>query len=525
MQPLSFLVPCFAMLFTASSMAGVAEGIDFFKRGQFKEARAELEPDAEAGNIEAMSYVGELYLRGLGGPRNELKAREFILKAADVGKSPRAIYQLGLMHLNGNLVARDEAKGIDLVQKAAEASHPSAQFMLGLWLFRGINGFAKDLNAALAWFKVASNQKDPDAMNWMGLYAEDGLAGTPKDLLVALDWYRKSAELRNANASYSVGRIYIYGLGVERDFAEGVKWLRRAALFGDANAFALLGRIYEQGTLGAAKDLGVAAAWYGAAPGNPTNPNVKASRDGYDRIAKLLGPEFIEQEKRGKAAVGQELIRTATETVASINQAQARRGIYGSGVFVSKNGDLITNEHVIQGCERIRINPQRLEAKLIAKDVKNDLALLRVEGGAPPAASVRLGRGVRSGDEVIAVGYPLKGLLSSGPIVTNGIVNALSGASNDSSNFQFSATVQPGSSGGGVWDRDGLLVGLVKARYLSTTAANAQNVNFGVNLSIVMGFLDNNAIDYVGKPASSGKLSIASATELANKSTAQVECY
>ena len=153
-----------------------------------------------------------------------------------MGKSPRAIYQLGLMHLNGNLVARDEAKGIDLVQKAAEASHPSAQFMLGLWLFRGINGFAKDLNAALAWFKVASNQKDPDAMNWMGLYAEDGLAGTPKDLLVALDWYRKSAELRNANASYSVGRIYIYGLGVERDFAEGVKWLRRAALFGDANA-------------------------------------------------------------------------------------------------------------------------------------------------------------------------------------------------------------------------------------------------------------------------------------------------
>ncbi len=513
-------------LYATLAFSGVAEGIDFYQRGQYKEARTELEPAAMAGNMEAMAYLGDLYLRGLGGARNELKAREYITMAATDGKLPRAIHQLGLMYVNGNLVTRDETKGVDLIQKAAEASHPPSQFMLGLWLYRGTYGFAKDPNAALAWFKAAANQKDPDGMNWLGLYAESGQANVPKDMLVALDWYRKAAELKNANAAYNVGRIYVDGLGVQSDLAEGLKWLRRAAIFGDTYAFILLGRIYEQGLSGAAKDLGIAAGWYGAVPVSASSTTQRASRDAYDRISKLLGSEFAEQERRGKAVVGQEMMRSVAENILNNTQTQTRRGVYGSAVFVSKNGDVLTNEHVIQGCERIRINPQRIDVKVIAKDVKNDLALLRIEGSTtPPAAQFRLGRGIRSGDEVIAVGYPLKGLLSSGPVVTNGIVNALSGAANDSSNFQLSATVQPGSSGGGVWDRDGLFVGLVKARYLSTSTVNAQNINFGINLATIMGFLDNNAVDYGGKAAGSGKLSIAATTELANKSTAQIECY
>ena len=92
---------------------------------------------------------------------------------------------------------------------------------------------------------------------------------------------------------------------------------------------------------------------------------------------------------------------------------------------------------------------------------------------------------MRLGDDIIAIGYPLKGVLSSGAVVTTGIVNAMSGVNDDTSAFQISATVQPGSSGGPIFDRSGNLVGIVRARLLSNTQANPQNVNFGINLATV----------------------------------------
>ena len=142
-----------------------------------------------------------------------------------------------------------------------------------------------------------------------------------------------------------------------------------------------------------------------------------------------------------------------------------------------------------------------------------------------PPAKLRSGRGLRLGDDVVTIGYPLRGLLSYGPIVTMGIVNAMSGVNNDTSAFQMSATVQPGSSGGPIFDRSGLLVGLVRARLTSTSAANVQNVNFGINLATVQGFLDAHSVDYgFGLPASS-VAAVGDMVAAAQKSTVQIECY
>ncbi len=91
------------------------------------------------------------------------------------------------------------------------------------------------------------------------------------------------------------------------------------------------------------------------------------------------------------------------------------------------------------------------------------LALLRVEGGSLAAMKFRSGKGLRMGDELLVMGYPLPGILSSGAVVTTGIVNALSGVSDDTSGFQLSAAVPPGSSGGPFFDHNGLLVGIVHA--------------------------------------------------------------
>jgi serine protease Do len=110
-------------------------------------------------------------------------------------------------------------------------------------------------------------------------------------------------------------------------------------------------------------------------------------------------------------------------------------------------------------------------------------------------------------------------------VVTSGIVNAMSGFNNDTSGFQMSATVQPGSSGGPVFDRQGALVGIVRARLLTTTPVNAQNVNFAINLGTLTGFLDAHSVDYQAAAADAQSVSVGDIVSKTNPATIQVECY
>jgi len=161
----------------------------------------------------------------------------------------------------------------------------------------------------------------------------------------------------------------------------------------------------------------------------------------------------------------------------------------------------------------------------VAKDAVNDLALLRVEGAAVPPLRVRFARPLRLGEELVAIGYPLRGLLSSGPIVTTGIVNALSGVNDDTSAFQMSATVQHGSSGGPIVDNTGALTGVVRSRIEAVNPVGAQNVNFGINTNTVIGFLDSHGVEYQASPSNAKPQSVADVTAQAQKSTVGVECY
>jgi len=99
--------------------------------------------------------------------------------------------------------------------------------------------------------------------------------------------------------------------------------------------------------------------------------------------------------------------------------------------------------------------------RAVSSDTSNDLALLQ-----GPAASFKSfakirDRSIRSGDSVVAIGYPYHGLLSSDFTVTTGIVSSLSGIMNDMRYLQISAAVQPGDSGGPRLDTGGLIIGMV----------------------------------------------------------------
>jgi TPR repeat protein len=177
---------CLAAFASLNAHAGMAAGLDAFKKGQYADARREVSDLASQGDADAMALMGEMLMSGLGGSRDELKARQYILQAHEKG-SLRATYTLGYLHLQGNLVAKDQAKGIELVKAAAEKSHPEAQSLLGAWIATGSRGMAKDEAIALTWFKPAAEREEPVAMYWMGWLHEEGKGGLPQDKLLALD--------------------------------------------------------------------------------------------------------------------------------------------------------------------------------------------------------------------------------------------------------------------------------------------------------------------------------------------------
>jgi S1-C subfamily serine protease len=138
----------------------------------------------------------------------------------------------------------------------------------------------------------------------------------------------------------------------------------------------------------------------------------------------------------------------------------------GSGVVVNTNGAILTNAHVVEHCTQITVlasSGDSATAGLIARDERNDLALLRSKLPFSFSASFREGP-IRAGEAVVALGYPLAGLLATTANLTVGNISALAGLGDDSRYLQISVPVQPGNSGGPLLDGSGNLVGIVSAK-------------------------------------------------------------
>jgi uncharacterized protein len=175
----------------------------------------------------------------------------------------------------------------------------------------------------------------------------------------------------------------------------------------------------------------------------------------------------------------------------------------GTGFFVTADGDVVTNAHVIENCSTIRVTTDQgatAAARVIARDMRNDLALLNTGLIAKKTAAFRTS--IRLGEAVEAFGYPLTEVLAKSGNFTLGNVSALVGIGEDSRYLQISAPVQPGNSGGPLLDQSGNLVGVVTAKLnalklmLATNGDIPQNVNFAIKASIVTNFMDANGVAY-----------------------------
>lgn len=198
----------------------------------------------------------------------------------------------------------------------------------------------------------------------------------------------------------------------------------------------------------------------------------------------------------------------------------------GSSVLVSQEGYLITNEHVIAGCASLNavgVGP----VTAVGHDKINDLALLKSNTKIAAEPLPLSATAARLGEEVIAIGYPLQGILG-GLNVTNGIVSGLSGLGNNSTELQFTAPIQPGNSGGALLDRSGALVGIVSSKLndrvaFGTAGFVPQGVNFALRREVVQTFLSAQSVKPVLADGKSQR-SIEDIAELARKSVFPIEC-
>lgn len=342
------------------------------------------------------------------------------------------------------------------------------------------------------------------------------------------------AEQGNDSAQTCLGSLYLGGLGVRRDTNQGVKWLSRAAEQGNTRAQSFLGLAYWYGD-GVPQDYVVGYSWFNIAARYGASQIVEVR----DHMASQLTTEQL--------AEGQRLAREwrpTREGSLSGNEEppgeRAEAGVTGTGFVVSKEGHVITNHHVVADCTDLYVTsggrPKTAEeidafldpVAVIAQDAQNDLALLKMSGQVRAVATFRSGKGVRQGDGVVVVGYPLHGLLAAGPSVTVGNISALAGPGDDTRLFQITAPVQPGNSGGPLLDESGNVIGLVVAKLDAIAVATAtgdipQNVNFAISATIARAFLDAHGINYQAG-TSVKKVGTADIAEAAKRFTVLVEC-
>lgn len=170
--------------------------------------------------------------------------------------------------------------------------------------------------------------------------------------------------------------------------------------------------------------------------------------------------------------------------------------ITGTGFFITRNGYLVTNHHVVKDSRVLRVQTAEglLNAALVRVDPTSDLALLKV-AGTYDALPVVSSRAARLGATVATVGFPNVGLQGFEPKVSKGNISSLAGIQDDVKFFEISVPVQPGNSGGSLFDERGNVVGIVSAQLnqkiaLERTGALVQNVNYAVKSSYLLGFLE-----------------------------------
>ena len=178
------------------------------------------------------------------------------------------------------------------------------------------------------------------------------------------------------------------------------------------------------------------------------------------------------------------VVRIETEIEVSSFYGPSTSMSQGSGVIISEDGYIITNNHVIEGATNVNVftvDNTKYSATLVGTDAKSDIAVIKIEANDLPFATFADSDEVKIGYDAIAIGNPL----GTGISVTNGIISALHKEitiEHETMNlFQTNAEINSGNSGGGLFNINGELIGIVNAKTTgSMTSANVEGLGYAI---------------------------------------------
>lgn len=392
--------------------------------------------------------------------------------------------------------------------------------------------------------------KYPAEIRFRHYYAR-GLAKLGKLQDVAAVFHRLH-EMGDVQASYQLGNLY-YDDRWPTKPSLGYRYLRYAADRGHANAQHQLTFKYTAGD-GVREDYAQAYIWGSI-----------AANSGVENAVETTSVNSVILEE-SELALARTIIKTwepiASPNVQVVGKAPRRRlpsqapkkkstnrSTSGSGFVVTKLGHIITNAHVVKNCRNIQVGShpnQRVNAELISTDRPNDLALLRQRSASrsvrnnsliePTGINIgerNLSGSLRSndvvlGEKVIVAGFPFGSIISKSIKITSGIVSSTVGFGDNTGQFQLDAAVQPGNSGGPIFDNGGNIVGIVVSRINKLKMAKAigvipENSNFGIKASIVRTFLASHGLSIKGT-SKRNTIPTEQIAKLAEKQTVIVRC-
>jgi len=501
------------LLLPALAKAGFDEGVAAYERGDYRTAFREFFRLALAGDPSAQFYLGVMYDYGEGVPQNYAGAVYWYRRAGDQGHA-KAQFNLGVLYHFRMGVPQNHAEAVRWYRLAAEQGLAQAQAFLGAMYADGEGVPQHDVQAYM-WLNLAAAGETDGELRDKLAEARDRVAArlSPAQRAqaqkMARNW-RPTVAARSEGGASAVGgaqRNEPPASRVERetrDLQEEVRRLQaRLRIKLVQERLAELG--YDPGPVDGIVGPRTRAAIreFQADVGLPVDGHVS---DGLHEALVDAGA-LDDAGSRGQRAAAPPAPAegrpdgAGTDPFDAFPRADApgegRLDGAGTGFAVSEDGQLVTNHHVVEECAEVRVRPagkDAVAAVVVASDANNDLALLEAPVHLPAAATLD-DRGIRAGDSVVAVGFPLHGLLASEANVTTGTVSALAGVGNDTRYFQMTVPVQAGNSGGPLLDLGGRVVGVVVGkldalRVASVTGDLPQNVNFAIKAGVVRSFLD-----------------------------------
>lgn len=242
----------------------------------------------------------------------------------------------------------------------------------------------------------------------------------------------------------------------------------------------------------------------------------------YLRAGQWKVRALAETSAYGLTALGRRMGMEINESCpfASVNPSEQRPSSWTGTAFLVAPNVFMTNAHVADGASRIRLSSLQgnLEAEPIISDNTNDLALLRVASPSHLQPLPFRSSSIGLAQAITTLGYPLAGLMGNGIQVTQGVISGLFGAHNDIRLLQFTAPIQPGSSGSPLLDETGAVLGVV-----SSTFTHAQNMNFAIRNILAIALMEAAGIHYTSQTRSQ-TLSAAQMVTQTQNAIWRVEC-